>query len=203
MEVKLLECHPDKTGFVVMGSKKYKEDVRGQCKEDPIKFNSFVTKEKMVDKYLGDLFSSEGLGESILETIKDRAGKVKTAMMDVKGVMEDFRMQAVGGIIGAWDLWNMAIIPSLLANCGTWTELPTKAVEICDGLQNLFIRIMLQVPISTPKVALRVEAGMLGMKHRIWMEKLSLGLFIRMSGLNSLAVSRIFVIIIFDWAYPF
>ena len=141
----------------------------------------------MVDKYLGDLFSSEGLGESILETIKDRAGKVKTAMMDVKGVMEDFRMQAVGGIIGAWDLWNMAIIPSLLANCGTWTELPTKAVEICDGLQNLFIRIMLQVPISTPKVALRVEAGMLGMKHRIWMEKLSLGLFIRMSGLKSLA----------------
>ena len=170
---------------------------------DPIKLDSFVTKEKMVDKYLGDLFSSEGLGESILETIKDRAGKVKTAMMDVKGVMEDFRMQAVGGIIGAWDLWNMAIIPSLLANCGTWTELPTKAVEICDGLQNLFIRIMLQVPISTPKVALRVEAGMLGMKHRIWMEKLSLGLFIRMSGLNSLAVSRIFVIIIFDWAYSF
>ena len=81
-----------------------------------------------------------------MKTIQDRAGKVKIAMMEVKGIMEDFRMQAVGGIMGAWDLWSAAIVPSLLANCGTWTELPGKAIEMCDELQNLFIRIMLEVP---------------------------------------------------------
>ena len=89
--------------------------------------------------------------------------------------------------MGAWDLWNTAMIPSLLANCGTWTELPTKAVEVCDELQNLFIRIMLEVPVSTPKVALRVESGMLAMKQRIWLEKLNLAQFIRQSGSKSLA----------------
>ena len=46
---------------------------------------------------------------------------------------------------------------------------------------------MLQVPVSTPKVALRVEAGMLGIKQRIWMEKISLAIFIRNSGRSSLA----------------
>ena len=89
-------------------------------------------------------------------------------------------------MLGAWDLWNAAIVPSLLANCGTWTELPSKAIDMCDELQNLFIRIMLEVPISTPKVALRVEAGMLGMKQRIWVEKLNLAQF-RRSGSKSLS----------------
>ena len=87
-----LEFRPDKTWFVVMGSRKYKEEARGQVMEEPIRFGVFSTKEKMVEKYLGDMFSSEGLGDSIMETIKDRSGKVKIAMMEVKGVMEDFRM---------------------------------------------------------------------------------------------------------------
>ena len=187
MEDKQLKCHPDKTGFVVMGSSKNREEIREQVKETPIMFGSFITKEKKVDKYLGDMFSHEGLGESIMETIKDRTGRVKTAIMEVKGIMEDYRMQAMGGMMGALDLWNMAIIPSLLANCGTWTELPKKAIEACDELQNLFIRIMLEVPVSTPKVALRVETGLLGMKQRIWVEKLNLAQFIKQSGNKTLA----------------
>ena len=65
--------------------------------------------------------------------------------------------------------------------------MPNKAVEVCDELQNMFIRIMLEVPVSTPKVALRVESGMLGMKQRIWLEKLNLAQFIRQSGTESLA----------------
>ena len=73
----------------------------------------------------------------------------------------------------------MAILPS-------WTELPTKAADFCDELQNLFIRIMVQDPVSTPKVAQTVEAGMLGIKQRISMEKINLPLFTRHSGKNSL-----------------
>ena len=187
MEDKQLECHADKTGFVILGSSQYKNEIRGQVNEEPIMFGDFITKEKKVEKYLGDLFSNEGLGDSIMKTLEDRAGKVRIAMMEVKGIMEDFRMQAVGGILGAWDLWNTAILPSLLANCGTWTELPSKAVDLCDELQNLFIRIMLEVPVGTPKVALRVEAGMLAMKQRIWTEKINLAQFIRQSGTSSLA----------------
>ena len=36
MEDKQLECHPDKTGFVMMGSRKFKEDIRRQVEKDPI-----------------------------------------------------------------------------------------------------------------------------------------------------------------------
>ena len=55
MNKNLLKVHPDKTGFIVMGCKKYKEKVYTELKENPIMFGKFVTKEKEVDKYLGDL----------------------------------------------------------------------------------------------------------------------------------------------------
>ena len=47
-----------------------------------------------------------------------------------------------------------------------------KAVELCDNLQNYFWRVMLTVPESCPKIALLSKTGMLGMKWRIWLEKL-------------------------------
>ena len=59
--------------------------------------------------------------------------------------------------------------------------------KLLNYVMNFRIRIMLEVPVSTPKVALRVESGMLGMKQRIWLEKLNLAQFIRQSGTESLA----------------
>ena len=47
---------------------------------------------------------------------------------------------------------------------------------MCDNLQNLFWRVMFRVPESGPKVMLRAETAMLGMKHCIWREKI---MFIR------------------------
>ena len=56
-----------------------------------------------------------------------------------------------------------------------------------EGLQEQFIRLMLEVPISTPKAALRAETGMLSMKHRVWMAKLSMVLSLRRSNSMGLA----------------
>ena len=46
-------------------------------------------------------------------------------------------------------------------------------------MQEAFIRRILQVPISTPKVSLRSETGLLSMKLRIWGEKIKMVLAIR------------------------
>ena len=37
--------------------------------------------------------------------------------MEAAAIVEDFRMQVVGGLMGARELWNLAIVPSLLNNC--------------------------------------------------------------------------------------
>ena len=41
-------------------------------------------------------------------------------------------------------------------------------------MQKKYIRMMLEVLVSTPKIALRAETGLLSMKHKIWYEKVNL-----------------------------
>ena len=74
----------------------------------------------------------------------------------------------------AWELWEKALVPSLLSGAGTWIGDISAAVDLCDDLQNFFWRVILKVPESCPKMALRCETKQIGMKWRIWQEKLFL-----------------------------
>ena len=133
---------------------------------------------------MGDMFHSNGLAQSVDATVTARTGKITGAIMEVMAVIEDMRMQVMGGMMGALDLWNHALIPSLLANCGTWTEISKGTLSKLEDLQNLFLR---RVPTSTPKIALRAEAGLLSMKHRVGAEKVALAAAIRKMPKTSLS----------------
>ena len=78
--------------------------------------------------------------------------------------------------MAAVELWERAIILSLLSGAGTWFGAggAKAAVDLCDKAQNFYWRVMLSVPESCPKIALRSETGMIGMKWRIWHAKLLL-----------------------------
>ena len=56
----------------------------------------------------------------------------------------------------------------------TWIGDIRRATDLCDDLQNFFWRVMLTVPESCPKLALRCETKQLGMKWRIWEAKILL-----------------------------
>ena len=88
--------------------------------------------------------------------------------------------------MAAWELWEKALIPSLLHGSGTWMGDCKMAVDLCDDLQNFFWRVMLEVPESCPKVALRCETKMVGMKWRIWEEKILLLIRIKQHGTDVL-----------------
>ena len=74
----------------------------------------------------------------------------------------------------AWNIWEKSIVPSLLANCGSWVAISKTALKTLNSLQNLFCRLIYSCPDSTPIPALRGEAGLLDMEHRIMMEKVCL-----------------------------
>ena len=80
-------------------------------------------------------------------------------------------MQALAGAMAAWELWEHALLPSLLSGAGTWLGEIQEAVDLCDSLQNFFWRLILEVPESCPKVSLRSEPNMIGAKWRIWEAK--------------------------------
>ena len=77
-------------------------------------------------------------------------------------------MQAMGGLMAARELWEKALVPSLISGAGTWIGDCKDAVDICDNLQYFFWRVILKVPESCPKVALKCETKIMGMKWRNW-----------------------------------
>ena len=133
-------------------------------------------KENKSDKYLGQVLHGGGLDQSAEAIVQERMGRVKGATMEIKSIIEEFQMQAIGGMMAAVELWERSIIPSLLSGSGTWfgAKGARAAVDLCDKAQHFYWRVMLAVPESCPKIALRSETGMIGMKWRIWEAKLSL-----------------------------
>ena len=76
--------------------------------------------------------------------------------------------------MAAWELWEKAMVPSLLDGAGTWVGATENEYDKCDKLQEMFWRVMLEVPESCPRIALRAETRMIKMKYRVWQYKLLL-----------------------------
>ena len=169
VKLKQLEMHPEKTGIIVWGDK---EVIMKELENEPIVFNDFVTLPKVQDKWLGEIFHMDGLGASVNATIEERAGRIKASAREIVSVTEDFRMQAIGGAMGALDLWEAAVLPALMYNSETWVEITPNSIETLEEIQNYFIRCLPQVQVSTPKPALLSETGLISMENRIWVKKL-------------------------------
>ena len=186
LQDKGLQAHEDKTCFIVFGDKKYKLKVEKDLVCNPLKFGTFSVKRRNSEKYLGQIFHTDGLGKCSEATVRDREGKIRGASLEIKSIIEEYEMQAMGGLMAAWELWEKAMVPSLLSGAGTWIGDIGAAVDVCDNIQNFFWRIVLRVPESCPKVALRCETGMLSMKWRIWLEKIMLLARIKSKGEDTL-----------------
>jgi hypothetical protein len=93
MKISQLEMHGDKTGYLVIGDKRDTAIIKEDICKNHIHFGNFIKKEKKQDKWLGDQFCEEGLSHSVAATIKDRSGGTKDAIFELKGILEDYRMQ--------------------------------------------------------------------------------------------------------------
>ena len=113
------------------------------------------------------MISSAGLAESVQATFTKRKGQVVSSILEIKYVVEDCRSTVVRGIVAGIDIWKLAVLPNLLNNSETWTELHKKTVESLEDIQYMFYRYLLATPRSCPKPALLWETGGMSMEHRV------------------------------------
>ena len=83
--------------------------------------------------------------------------------------MEDFRSNSLGGILVGLDLWELAVIPFLMNNSETWTEIDKEAIAQLENIQNRFLRRLL----ATPTPSLCWETGTSTMINRIILKMLT------------------------------
>ena len=93
-----LKCHPTKTVCIVVGTEKYRKQANKEIEDNPVMFGEFEMKFVENEVYLGDIISSQGLESSVKLTVEKRYPKVSGAMYEARAIMEDFRMQAMGGM---------------------------------------------------------------------------------------------------------
>ena len=146
MESKLLDFNHDKSVLIVMGSKKKKDMIEEEMMDCPPTLCGEVMKMTNSEKYLGDMISSDGLADSVTATVLKRKGSVITNIFETKAVIEDCRANSVGGLLVGIEIWELAILPQLLNNSETWTNVDKKTLEILENLQLTFYRNMFASP---------------------------------------------------------
>ena len=98
---KQLNFHPKKSCYLVFGTERFKAEVKMDAEEEPIMLGKVQLSKKVEEKYLGDVLSSLGLPQSVEATVKEREAKIKGSIYELRALIEDFRMQVVGGLEAA------------------------------------------------------------------------------------------------------
>ena len=126
----------------------------------------------LVGKYLGDYLHSEGSAASVECTISHRAGRTTSSIVETRAIIDDSRVNTVGGLVAGLDIWELAIIPFLLNNCQTWLNISGKSIQKLEDLQNNMYRTLLNVPKTCPTPSLCWDMGGTQIKFRIIAKKL-------------------------------
>ena len=127
-----MTANTDKTVYIIIGYKKETKKLRNDIDENPLTLSRVKLKEKVSEKYLGDQIHQDGLAMSVLSTLKYREGRTKASIIEARSIIEDCRIQVVGGALSGIDIWEMSIIPSLLTNSETWVEIEQPSIDIFE-----------------------------------------------------------------------
>ena len=87
---------------MVFGNSKTKKMIVNEISARPLIYDDFSLNGKSQEKWLGDILADGGLEKSAEATITNRYGRVFSAIFELKAVIEDLRMQMIGGKNAVW-----------------------------------------------------------------------------------------------------
>ena len=189
--LKQLQINIDKSVFMLLGNKSRVGEIREMITRNPLLFKGQALKEKQFDKYLGDQIG-ESTTASVEKTVSDRYWRIMSFIREVQTVISDCRAETTGAVTSGLLLWQMAGIPVLLNNAGSWTDISSSTIKKLNDLQLTMIRYLLKMPRSTPTPILNWDVNLLTMENQIISQKLNLAHHIATLDENSLA-NEIFV----------
>ena len=175
MKRKQLTLGIDKCSVLVFDKKSRIGVVREAInKEKNLTLSNQLLRVKAKDEYLGDILHEGGLSKSARETIDKRYGRIFASIIEFSSILEDYRIDTLGGMKAGLDIIELALIPSLLHNADTWIHIDSEAELKLERLQNTMFRYLFGVPECTPKPILRFDLGHLSMREKIHIRKLNL-----------------------------
>ena len=171
---KTLELNHKKCKLIICG-KNHKSEVERSVYEDyPITTGEHPTGLAENDSYLGDEIHMRGTRSSWLCTVEKRKGKLRAAMAESVALAQDFRANTIGPLAAALDLWTAVCLPAFLHNSSSWIHITETDFKQLEKFQTQYLRRAFAAPRFTAAAALRWDAGLLTLRHRINMGKVLL-----------------------------
>ena len=173
MSSKALEVNTDKSVYLLACKRKNLERIRSEILSAPLKYKGSNLKEKNTEKWLGSIINSAGIYESTTSTINERKFRIHNIINETISIIEDCRYNKLGGLRSAKEIWELAIVPSLLNNSELFSIEDPKTQKILEDFQSTLYRGLLALPKSCPLPALPYESNSLLMKYRVYSKLLN------------------------------
>ena len=168
----MLTYNLKKIAYMVARAEKNKEMMESELEQNPL----ILCGQKMMREneytYLGTVISGKGVAESASESVRNKLGKVKHLIFEIKTVVENCKNNSPGSFMTGLLIWESAIIPYLYHAAECWVEVSKKTLLALNSLTETFLRAMLACPKSTPIVSLYWEVAMLLPENRVLQYKL-------------------------------
>ena len=107
-------------------------------------------------------------------TVEMRKGKLRAAMAESVALAQDFRANTIGPLAAALDLWTSVCLPAFLHNSSSWIHITETDYKQIEKFQTQYLRKAFAAPKFTASAALRWDAGLLTLRHRILLGKVLL-----------------------------
>ena len=157
--------------MIIIGSRKFRNKIRQQIDNNQVIFCNDKMKLSESEKYLGDHLSFS-LPESVFITLQKRKGLVMRLINEIKVTVEDIRSNHLGGLLTGLEIWNLAVIPFLFNNSECWVEIPKKAMNLVNSMQNSFFVSLYGTSKGCPIPIFYWDTGILTAENYIIMKKL-------------------------------
>ena len=169
---KSLSFNLTKSQFLIMGNKQARKKLNSELVNNPLKLCGDSMKEAKVLKYLGENLSFD-LKDSVHQTVLKRIGVAKKTIYEIRAVIEDSRAEKLGAIGLAFDIWEMALIPMITNNAGTWINMSRKTIKVLDNLFHSFCQTIYRVGVGCPIPNFYWQSASIKFENIVLMRKLN------------------------------
>ena len=169
MASKNLEVNIDKSVYLLACKRKNMKKIRAELSKNPLRYKGSNLKEK----WLGSVINVSGVKESSISTISERKYRIYNIINETIAIVEDSRLNRLGGLKCAKQIWELAILPSLLNSAETWPIQDLKIQKSLEDFQSSLYRGLLSVPKSCPLPSLTYESNSWLMKYRVYSKVLN------------------------------
>ena len=114
-------------------------------------------------KYLGDTFNSKGNNVALC---KHRVDKPMGSIIEIISLCKETNF-GKHQIFTMMVMYQSVLLPRLIYNCESWSNLTHKDISNLQGAQLNFLRRVMEVPKSTPTAALFLELDILPIQYEI------------------------------------